>query len=344
MSIVAALAALFVVGLGARQAPPQGPPPQQPPSGQQQQPQPPTFKAGVKLVRVDVTVLGKGDKGVPDLTAADFEVSEDGVPQPVSTVQFVRVTGQPTGADETNLEIRSRDHAAAEAAREDVRLFVIYFDDYHIQKLPGITIPLRRELTTFINRLQPTDLVAIVDPLTLASHIEFTRDQARLLDIVRNLEGRMFELFPIKNAAEEAQLKSGDQLRLRAQVTYSSLQAMCVRLGGIREGRKTIIFVSQGPPMMLPTGNLELDIRGVTDAANRANVTIHTVDPRGLGAYVRAADSLYRLASETGGRAILNTNNFELGLRQVVEDASSYYLVGYTPTRSVDDGKFQRSR
>ncbi len=70
--------------------------------------------------------------------------------------------------------------------------------------------------------------------------------------------------------------------------------------------------------------------------------TIHTVDPRGLGAYTRAADSLYRLANDTGGRAILNTNNFELGLREVVEDASTYYLVGYSPTRTEDDGKFHK--
>jgi len=336
---------LVLVG-DAQQAPPQGPPPQplapgQPPQAQPP-PQPPIFRAGVKLVRVDVTVMGSGDKPVSDLTAADFEVTEDNVAQKVDTVQFVRIDGRPGAADETNLQIRSRDHAAAEAAREDIRLFVIFLDDYHIQKTPAITVPLRRELTTFITRLQPTDLVAVADPLTLASRLEFTRDQATLLDVVRNFEGRMFELFPVKNAAEEAQLKSGDTLRLRAQVTYSALQAICVRLGGLREGRKTLIFVSQGPPIMMPNSNLELDIRGVTDAANRANVTIHTVDPRGLGSYVRAADSLYRLADETGGRAILNTNNFELGLRQVVEDASTYYLVGYQPTRSEDDGKFHK--
>jgi VWFA-related protein len=337
---VAAIAALLVIGAQARQAqPPAQPPPQPPPA---QQPQQPTFKAGVQLVRVDVTVIGNGDKGVPGLTAADFEVTEDNVPQKVETVQFVRIDGRPGASDETNLEIRSRDHAAAEAAREDIRLFVIFLDDYHIEKLPPITVPLRRELSAFINRLQPTDLVAIADPLTLASHLEFTRSQADLLDIVRNFEGRMFEIFPIRNAAEEAQLKSGDVNRLRAQVTYSALQSICVRLGGLREGRKTVIFISEGPPIMLPTGNLELDIRGATDAANRANVTIHTVDPRGLGAYSRAADSLYRLALDTGGRAILNTNNFELGLRQVVEDASTYYLVGYAPTRTVDDGKFHK--
>jgi len=336
----AVLAALLVLSAQAQQAPP---PPQSPQTAQTQQPpQQPTFKAGVKLVRVDVTVLGNGDKGVPDLTAGDFEVTEDNVPQKVETAQFVRIDGKPGRSDETNLEIRSRDHAAAEAAREDIRLFVIFLDDYHIEKLPAITIPLRRELTTFINRLQPTDLVAVVDPLTLSSHIEFTRSQGDLLGIVRNFEGRMFEIFPVKNAAEEAQLKSGDVMRLRAQVTYSALEAICVRLGGLREGRKTVIFVSQGPPIVLPSGNLELDLRDVVAAANRANVTIHTVDPRGLGAYARAADSLYRLANDTGGRAILNTNNFELGLREVVEDASTYYLIGYSPTRTEDDGKFHK--
>jgi VWFA-related protein len=342
--VVALIGALFVLGVRAQQ-PPQGQPPQQqPPAQPQAQPpqQQPTFRAGVKLVRVDVTVIGNGDKGVPDLTAGDFEITEDGVPQKVQTVQFVRLDGRRGASDETTLAIRSREHAEAEAAREDIRLFVIFLDDYHIEKLPAVTVPLRRELTAFINRLQPTDLVALADPLTLASHLEFTRDTAKLLDIVRNFEGRMNEIFPIRNAAEEAQLRSGEVIRLRAQVTYSALQAICVRLGGLREGRKTIIYISEGPPMMVPSGNLELDIRGAIDAANRANVTIHTVDPRGLGSYTRAADSLYRLALDTGGRAILNTNNFELGLRQVIEDASTYYLVGYSPTRTEEDGKFHK--
>jgi VWFA-related protein len=345
--ITAAVAALLLAGehqarMAAAQAPTGQAGQAQKPPQQGQQPQQPTFRAGVRLVRVDVTVIGNGDKGVPDLAAADFDVAEDGVPQKVETVQFVRLDGRPTTSDETSLEIRSRDHAAAEAAREDIRLFVIFLDDYHIERLPAVTIPLRRELTTFLSRLQPTDLVAIVDPLTPASNIEFTRSQGDLTEIIRKFEGRMNELFPVKNAAEEAQLKSGDVVRLRAQVTLSALQSLCVRLGGLREGRKTVIFVSEGPPLVLPSGDLELDIRGATEAANRANVTIHTVDPRGLGAYTRAADSLYRLANDTGGRAILNTNNFELGLRQVVEDASAYYLIGYTPTRTEDDGKFHK--
>ena len=307
-----------------------------------QQPQQPIFRAGVKLVRVDVSVTGSGDKPLTGLQPADFEVTEDGVPQRVDTVQFLLLDGQPKEGGETSLEIRSQDHAMAEAAREDIRLFVIFLDDYHVDRLPSITIPLRRELTAFIAHFQPTDLVAIVDPLTPVSALTFTRSQADLTEIVRRFEGRHNEIFPVKNAAEEAQLKSGDVERLRAQVTLSALSALCTHLGGIREGRKTVIFVSQGPPLLFGSGDAELDLRDATDAANRADVTIHVVDPRGLGAYRSAADSMYRLASETGGRAVLNTNNFELGLNKVIEDASAYYLLGYSPTRSEDDGKYHK--
>ncbi len=316
----------------------QSQPPSQPPQGQQ----PPTFRAGVKLVRVDVSVTSNGNKPVTDLRAGDFEVLEDGVVQRVETVQFQQLDGQRKPGDETSLEIRSREHGLAEAAREDVRLFIIFLDDYHIDRTPGVTIPLRRELTAFISRFQPTDLTAIVDPLTPNMAITFTRSLSDLTEIVRRFEGRQNEIFPVKNAAEEAQLKSGDVERLRAQVTLSALGALCVHLGGLREGRKTVIFVSQGPSLAFASGTLDLDLRETIEAANRANVTIDVVDPRGLGAYVRAADSMYMLAAETGGRAILNTNNFALGLRQVMEDASAYYLVGYTPTRSEDDGKYHK--
>lgn len=313
---------------------------QQPPAPQQSQQ--PTFRAGVKLVRVDVSVTTGNNQPVADLKAGDFEVTEDGVPQHTETVQFLRLDGQPKPGDETSLEIRSQDHAAAEAARDDVRVFVIFLDDYHIDRLPSVTIPLRRELTAFISHFQPTDLVAIVDPLTPISAITFTRNLADLTDIVRRFEGRHNEIFPVKNAAEEAQLKSGDVARLRAQVTLSALEALCVHLGGLREGRKTVIFVSQGPPLIFASGSIEVDIEDTVAAANRANVTIDVVDPRGLGAYRTAADSMYRLAAETGGRTVLNTNNFESGLREVVTDASAYYLIGYTPTRSEDDGKYHK--
>jgi len=319
--------------------------PQAPPAGQQQPAQqPPVFRAGVKVVRVDVTVTGKGDLPVADLTAADFEVAEDGVPQKVEQLQFVRLDGRRPAGDETSLEIRSQDQAEAEAARDDVRVFAIFLDDYHIDKAPQITIPMRQALTLFVNRLWPSDLVAIMEPLTTLSALRFTRSKSELQAVINKFEGRQGEIFPIKSVMEEAQLMRGDLRRVRAQVTFSALAALTMKLGGMREGRKSIVFVSQGPPTYLGSrdGNLQDEMRTIVEAANRGNVAIYPFDPIGLSMEMRVGDTgtLYQLAAETGGRTIINTNNFAGGLERIFVDNTAYYVLGYTPTRSEDDGKY----
>jgi VWFA-related protein len=342
---------LAITVLAAGQAPPPGtqtPPVQQaPPTGQQQPAQQqPVFRAGVKLVRVDVTVTGKGDMPVADLTAADFEVAEDGVPQKVEQLQFVRLEGRRPAGDETSLEIRSQDQAEAEAARDDVRVLALFLDDYHIDKAPQITIPMRQALTLFVNRLWPTDLVAIMDPLTTLSALRFTRSKPELLATINKFEGRQGEIFPVKSVMEEAQLMRGDIRRVRAQVTFSALAALTMKLGGMREGRKSIIFVSQGPPTYTGSrdGNLQDEMRTIVEAANRGNVAIYPLDPTGLSMEMRLGDkgTLYQLAAETGGRTIVNTNNFAGGLERVFVDNTAYYILGYTPTRTEDDGKYHK--
>ena len=304
------------------------------------------FRAGVRLVRVDVSVTGKGDKPVADLTRADFEVEEDGVPQTVEQLQFVSLDGHRPAGDETSLEIRSQAQAEAEAARDDVRVFALFLDDYHIDKAPQITIPMRQALSLFINRLWPTDLVAIMEPLTTLSALRFTRSKAELQALVNKFEGRQGELFPIKSVMEEAQLMRGDVRRVRAQVTFSALAALTMKLGGMREGRKSIIFVSQGPPTYLGSrdGNLQDEMRTIVEAANRGNVAIYPLDPTGLSMEMRLGDkgTLYQLAAESGGRTIVNTNNFSGGLERVFADHTAYYVLGYSPTRTEDDGKYHR--
>ncbi|MEI6667452.1 MAG: VWA domain-containing protein [Acidobacteriota bacterium] len=319
------------------------PPPQTQTSPPQQ---PPVFKAGVKLVRVDVTVLGRGDQPVADLEASDFEVSEDGAPQKVEQLRFVKLDGNRPPGDEESLAIRSPEHAEAEAAREDVRVFVIFLDDYHVDKHPAITLPIRRALRDFIGRLWPTDLVAIMDPLTPLDALRFTRVKQDLIDVVAKFEGRQGEYFPVRSLLEEAQLRSENPRRMRAQVTFSALAGLCVKLGGLREGRKTVIFVSQGPPVNFGFGqpNLHDDIQEVIDAAIRGNVTIDPVDTKSLGMAIRedSRASLYQLAAETGGRAVVNTNATEIGMAQVLSETSAYYVLGYTPTRATDDGKYHK--
>ncbi|MCC7031958.1 MAG: hypothetical protein IT179_03890, partial [Acidobacteria bacterium] len=114
-----------------------------------EQPDQPIFRAKVDLVRVDVSVTGRGDEPVTDLQASDFIVTEDDVLQTVETVQFVRIDGQRHEDTGESLEIRGPSQARVEAAREDVRLFAVLLDDYHIDRHPTITIPLRRALESF---------------------------------------------------------------------------------------------------------------------------------------------------------------------------------------------------
>lgn len=314
--------------------------PEQKPVSAEQPPQTPIFRAGTDLVRVDVTVTQRGDEPVTDLRMEDFEISDDGAPQTVETMKFVQVDGtRQTNLDEP-LEIRSKEHALLEAAREDVRLFAIFLDDYHITKRPEITLPLRAALTKFVNQLGPNDLIALMEPLTTLYDLKYTRSKSELLNRIRTFEGRYGETFPVKSVIEEAQLSQRNWMELRSGVTLSALKALATQLGGLRDGRKSILFFSQGPGVRPGSPNDHL-MREIDEAANRGNVTIHVIDPRPLGAVGFGGDTiLRRLAADTGGRAIVNTNNPMEQLTSVMADASAYYLVGYTPTRRTNDGRF----
>jgi VWFA-related protein len=335
-----ALAAAMALGL-VMTAPASAQEPQPPPVPQPEQQ--PVFRTRVNLVRVDVSVFGRDDEPLEGLQPADFVVKEDGIPQTVETVQFVKLTGETPTELRESTSIRSAEHAAVEAAREDVRLFVLFLDDYHVDKAPQVMIPLRRTLRAFVDRLRPYDLVAVMDPLTPLTHIEFTRDRNRILEIVNKFEGRRGELFPVRSAAEEAQQTQRNPWELRAGVTLDAMNAIVTKLGGMREGRKSVLFISQGPPVSLRSVNWPR-MEDVVQSANRNNVTIHTLDPRALGASEIGGNLvLRRFADETGGRAIFNTNDHVGHLDGVFADASAYYLIGYAPTRGeIADGKFHK--
>jgi hypothetical protein len=171
-------------------------------------------------------------------------------------------------------------------------------------------------------------------------------------------------------------------------VSLSAMKALIVHMGGLKEGRKALIVVSEGysntlPPAlrvpvagMLPTGSggginspteqsyeffqgqdLEFFMRGVYEVANQNNVAIYTVDPRGLpvfefdiedgvspttdATFLRSTqETLRALALETDGRAIINRNDLDVGMKQIVRDSSAYYLLGYTSAQAKTDGKF----
>jgi VWFA-related protein len=349
LSWTAALAAAAALAAGIVESPAlrAAASPQAGPASQTQPPAPPVdpteqpiFRAGVKLVLVDVSVTGPGDEPMADLTPGDFELTEDGVPHKVEQATLVRLDGQPRG-DGDALEIRSRDHAIAEAARDDVRLFAVFMDDYHLGRFPQEMLPLRKALAEFLGPMMgPLDLATVMNPITPLSALEWTRDKAKLVQQIKTYEGRN-DNFIGRSAIEESQNLSRNIFRVRSQVVISALQALVMHLSGLREGRKTLVVVSQGIPLLYDI-SLEPDFQNLLREANRGNVIIHTLDPRGLGQGTFVHSTLYRMAAETGGQAIVNTNNLVVGLQKVVRDASHHYLIGYAPTRELNDGKFHK--
>ena len=303
-----------------------------------QPPQPPTFRAEANLVRVDVTVVDRRGEPVTTLTADDFAVEEDGTPQVVSSFKFVTADGSPPAGDDTSLPIRSPEHAAAEAARDEVRVFVIFWDEYHIGRFAE-AIKGRRALTTFVSAaFGPADLVALMDPLLPVEAIRFTRDRRELSEKIAKLEGRFGFYTPTRSAAEDNMLRTGNVARVRSEVTVSALKSAAIHLGSIKEGRKSIIFVSEG---LTGLGMDQMQqLKELTETANNNNTAIYTLDPAGLGGGV--SDVLRTIAESTGAEAFVNTNTPEKALRQVVREASAFYLLGYSSARIAQDGKFHK--
>jgi VWFA-related protein len=352
-------------------------------------PQQPTFKAGVNFVRVDVIVTDRRGE-VADLRQEDFELMEDGKPQKIESFKLIDVTTGVAPGGAQPRAIRDSADEEAEAARDDVRLFAVFLDDYHVRRENSMRV--RETLAAFVeNQLQPLDMIGLMYPLTPVADVLLTRDRDAVARALRQFDGRKYNYTP-RNQAEEQYVHypTGVAEQIRNEVTMSALEGLVIHLGGLREGRKAVILVSEGfsatlppeaqdqdatiPGMGLPgqpvssnsslqtssdffaRSALQQDLREITTLANRYNTTIYALDPRGLaasefgldrnvrGVTDRASleatlDTLHQLADETDGRAIVNSNDLDRGLRQVVRDSSAYYLLGYS-SQAPADGKF----
>jgi VWFA-related protein len=311
---------------------------------QQPQPQPqqpPTFRTGAELVRVDVTVLDRNGKPVSTLSKEDFVVEEDGVPQRIQAFQLLDLKGEPAPGDDLTLTIGPRDYRFSELARDDVRLFLIYWDEYHIPPDPAGRM-LREELVEFIRTmLGPTDFVAIMDVWTPMSDLWFSRDRYRLATQARALRGRLGVLVPPRNVAEENQLRNpGGTPFVREQVALSALKSAIMHLGTLRESRKTVLYLGLEFGLGRDTNAAALDI---IQAANAENVAVYSINPQGLrvtGSNFRSG-LLASIAHNSGGESFLS-NSPAKALGRAVSQSSASYLLGYAPAPLHHDGRFHR--
>ena len=317
---VAALTTLAAVAAQDRPAPPPPPGAQQPAQPPPADPAQPVFRAGVNFVRVDVIVTDKQGNPVADLTPTDFELFEDNKPQTLEAFRLVKVdtTTVPTY---TQRGIRSRNDEEMAAADENSRIFVFFLDDYHVRRETSWRV--RKPLMDFIaNQLSPADLIGVMYPLTPIDGVMLTRNHQGVLNTVEKFEGRKFDYEPKNDIEQSYVYKYPAEVveRIRRQVSLTALRGIAHKLGSLREGRKSIVLVSEGYVTVLPpqmrdaiaaepgsgnnparrdpfagdnnlmeeranfTAGLDLiqELQDVYDAANRNNTSIYTVDPRGL--------------------------------------------------------------
>jgi VWFA-related protein len=304
--------------------------------------QQPPLRTSVNFVSVDVAVTAKAGTFVSDLTRQDFEVAEQGQPQKIDTFKLVSLDGGLLGPPVSSYPaIRSDDDERREAAREDTRLFAFFLDDYHVSRESSLGS--REQLARFIvTALGPSDLVEVMYPSQALSSLLLTRDHDAIQKVLERFVGRAGDYTPT-NAAEANYSLRPDVEAIRAQVSRTALDGLITHLGGLTDARKTLILVTEN------LGGSALDLQEFYTHANRENVSIYWVDPRRLGALggsqsLRQAalrsDFLNALSLYTDGRAIVNTNDLTINMKNIVADASAYYLLGYSSTRNASDGKF----
>jgi VWFA-related protein len=400
LAAVSLLAALALAAQPqAQNTPPDGKPAQPQTQATDQPPQtpdqPPIFRAGINFVRVDVIVSDKNGNPVGDLKPEDFEVTEQGKAQKVETFKLVSLDGGLIpGPDGPPRQIRTDDDEETEAARDDVRLFAIFLDDYHVQR--GASMSAREQVARFVEtQLGPSDMIGLMYPLEATASVRMTRNHDAIVKGIRQFLGRKYDYTP-RNEFEERYAYYPTEVveKVRNQVSMSAIKALITHMGGLKEGRKALILVSEGYSNMLPpqmrnqiatipgSGNvaagdpnagvgspledraaflagadMESDLRELYDTANKNNVAIYAVDPRGLATnefgidqnigiqqdrqYLSSTmDTLRTLALNTDGRAIVNRNDLTAAMKQIVRDTSAYYLLGYNSTFTATDGKF----
>ena len=273
-------------------------------AGQQPAPQTPTFRSGVNLVEVAAVVRDREGRPIKDLTAADFEIRENGVLQQVAA--FTRVTipiVKPEAAPVRDNLVAS--DVATNEGGADGRVYVLVLDALHVS--PRGVGAVQRFARQFIEQhVGPHDLVAVLSPGGLAAATQdFTNDKARLLAAVDSFTATKMRSATVEIEEERQQAAvtgvmphggkdpSDHERADRAQALASTLDALAGHLGRVERRRKTLLLFSEGIDYNTADvmGSVQRHASDVIRGMNRAvtglmrtNVSLYAIDPRALSA------------------------------------------------------------
>jgi VWFA-related protein len=359
------------------QPPPQGAAPAaQPPAPG---PQEPMYVSRVDLVSTDVIARDNAGQFVPDLKKDDFEVFEDGVKQTIVSFTLVHggrvfnVAAPPPPPPQEGI-ILPPPRPTTDAAG---RILLFFVDDLHLDfRNTGRIRELFKKIKNTL--LHEGDMWGMVSTGPTSIAIDMNYDKKRFEEAINRISGNALKPSEIIEAPQTAQGPS--ELRYRAHVAFATAYDMVSNLERVQNRRKVVVYVSNGYdfnpfPDARATGgmfgnsaayeegdmfnmdrqgqqfadaDLARELSDLTRAANRANASFYTIDPRGLVAgadldekvdpmewqnFVRKSqDSLRVIAEETGGLAVVNQNDFDKALKRIDAETSDYYVIGYYST------------
>ncbi len=296
------------------------------PFAQQSQP---VFRSRLNLISVDVIVRDKSGAVVRNLTAADFEVREDGRAQEITNFNFEEITDKTVpalrsaellaGVQEKLAEDNKRVASTPATARpvetatpmtSDMlagrRLITILFDVSSMQ--PEDVQRAVDSANKYVEeKMSPADLVAVATVgSTLSVVTDFTADRAKVasaLNTIAYTDGTATATAAASTAATDEAAATDDTTVADAaeldmfnnDVRLRALKTLAEALSSI-EQKKSILYFSAG--MQRSGQDNQVELRSAINAAVRANVSIYAVDTRGLQAVVPGGDA--RQASGRG--------------------------------------------
>jgi VWFA-related protein len=359
-----------------RKAPPP-PPDQTPPQGKS------VIRSFADLVQIDVQVLDKSGKPVKGLKLDQFHLDEDGKPQKVTAFDYYDIEKIETagnGDDSQPIVVSLGAIAEPEKIREavrDRRLIVLFFDMTSLQ--PEDLLRAVDAARKFLReQMSPADLVGVVsfgNQLKILAN--FTNDRA-FLDkaVARLIPGKESQLADLAPSAadtvteDNSSAYTADDTEFNVFNTDRKLAAIQGLADLLRHipGKKSVVQFTGG---ITQTGDENRSqLRAATNAANRANVALYTVDTRGLMAAIPGGDAstgtpsgtamfngaavfrqvqarqdsretLSTLASDTGGKSFFDVGDFGQIFKSIQSDTSGYYMLGYYSSNTAQDGRWR---
>ena len=364
-----------------------------------QEPPPVSFKVEVNFVEVGAVVTDQQGRFVSTLGKDDFQILEDGRPQTVAGFSLVDLPVH-AAADSMSGQKRAEPDVSTNAGGLQGRLYLIVLDDLHTDL--ARTALVKAAARRFIERdLADADLAAVVTTSGRFDAVQdFTSNRRLLLSAVDAFVGQKLRsavLEKLDNYRQQVDLTGQDpgqagktaddafdvQRGHRARNTLLTIKNLADSLSSVHGRRKAMVYISEGIDYTTSSfekwrelsGNarrgvtIDDALRDAITAASRANVSIYSIDPRGLtnlgdtGIEINylpedpnlrldsvglldelrlSQESLRVLSDETGGIATVNSNDLAGALNRVVRDNSSYYLLGYYPANQRRDDGFRR--